>query len=119
MGGGAEKRRYIRVTITSIADMTLVKEKKNFRAYVGGISRGGMEIYTQEVLHTGDAINIRLRFIDVSGKEAMEEIQGKIKWTNQFSNAHVAGLEFAEVITEENYPALLTYLEQAEKFFSK
>ena len=116
MGSGAEKRRFKRVTITSIADMMLVKEKKAFRAYVGGISRGGMEIYTQEALRPGNEIQIRLRFIDVTGKEALEEILGQVKWTNQFSDAHVAGLEFAEVIDENNYPALLTYLKQAEKF---
>ena len=121
MGGGAEKRRFKRVTITSIADMVLVNEKnekKEFRAYVGGISRGGMEIYTQEILRPGNEIKIRLRFIDVSGKEALEEIQAQVKWASQFSDAHVAGLEFAEVIGDENYPALLAYLEQAEKFFA-
>ena len=115
--GSAEKRRYKRVTITSIADIVLVEEKKEFRANAGGISRGGIEIYTQEVLHPGHAIEIRLRFIDISGKEALEEIRGQVKWTNQFSDAHVAGLEFAEVIDEKNYPALITYLEQVEKFF--
>lgn len=116
--GGAEKRRFKRVTITSIADMMLVKEKKEFRAYVGGISRGGMEIYSQEALRSGDEIKIRLRFIDVSGKETLEEIQGQVRWASQFSDAHVAGLEFAEVISENNYPALLACLERAEKFFA-
>ena len=115
--GGAEKRRFKRVTITSIADIMLVDEKKMFRVYVGGISRGGMEIYTQKALHPGNEIQIWLRFIDTSGKEKLEEIRGRVKWTNQFSDAHVARLEFAEVINEKNYPALLTYLEQAEKFF--
>jgi c-di-GMP-binding flagellar brake protein YcgR len=117
--GGAEKRRYKRVTITSIADMLLVNEKKEFRAYVGGISRGGMEIYTQENLRSGNEIMIRLRFIDASGKEAQEEILAHVRWANKFSDAQVAGLEFSEVISEANYPALLTYLDQAERFFTK
>ena len=115
--GGTEKRRFKRVTITSIAGIILVEEKKEFRANAGGISRGGIEIYTQEVLHPGHAIPIRLRFIDISGKEALEEIQGQVKWTNKLSDTHVSGLEFAEVINENNYPALLTYLKQIENLF--
>src|SRR6185295_19957806 len=108
-------RRFKRVTITSIADIKLADEKEKFRAFVGGISRGGMEIYTQRALSTGNEVQVWLRFIDVSGDEKLEEIRGKIRWTNQFSDAHVAGLEFFEVISDMNYPALLTYLEQAEK----
>ena len=115
--GGVEKRRFKRVTITSIADIELVGEKKKFRAYVGGISRGGMEIYAQTALSPGNEIQVRIHFIDVTGKEKIEEVRGQIKWTNQFADAHVAGLEFSEVINEANYPALLAYLEQAEKFY--
>ena len=115
---GTGKRRFKRVTITSIADIILVNEKEKFRAFVGGISRGGMEIYTQRALSTGNEVQIALRFIDVSGGEKLEKIRGKVRWTNQFSDAHVAGLEFTEVISDNNSPALLTYLEQAEKVFS-
>ena len=116
--GGAEKRRFKRVTITSIAEIMLVDEKEKFRAFVGGISRGGMEIYTQRALRPDNEVQIWLHFIDISGKEKLEEIRGKVKWTTQFSDAHVAGLEFSEVIDGKRYPALLTYLEQAEKFFA-
>lgn len=115
---GAEKRRFKRVTITSIADIMLVDVKEKFRAFVGGISRGGMEMYAQKALRPGNEVQIWLHFIDISGKEKLEEIRGKVKWTTQFSDAHVAGLEFSEVIDDKNYPALLTYLEQAEKFFA-
>jgi c-di-GMP-binding flagellar brake protein YcgR len=113
------KRRFKRVTITSVADIMLVNEKEKFRAFVGGISRGGMEIYTQRALIQGNEVQISLRFIDVSGDEKLEVIRGKIIWTNQFSDAHVAGLEFSEAINDRNYPALLTYLEQAEKVFTQ
>ena len=113
---GAEKRRFKRVTITSIANIISVDEKVKFRAFVGGISRGGMEIYAQKALRPGNEVQIRLHFIDIHGKEMLEEVRGKVKWTNQFSDAHVTGLEFSEVIDDKNYPALLTYLEQAENF---
>jgi hypothetical protein len=111
----AEKRRFKRVTITSIADIMSVDVKEKFRAFVGGISRGGMEIYAQKALRPGNEVRIWLHFIDINGKEA-EEIRGKAGGPTSFRTRMWQGWSFRS--TTIKLSVLLAYLEQAEKFFA-
>lgn len=110
-----EKRKHIRVTIKSIAEVIL--PDGNFeQAYVGGISRGGMEMYTSSEIKPDTPIKITLHFL-FEGQEATEAAQGKVKWSAAFNKAFVAGVEFSSILTAQTNPNLIRCIEQAESFY--
>lgn len=117
--GDEEKRRHPRVTITSIARVSLEDKGGEFEAYVGGISRGGLEIYCERTLAAGNRLYVNIRFINAEGREVSERISGCVRWSSLFSGANVAGIEFDKIIGPSDYPALDAYLARSEAFFQK
>ena len=117
--GEEEKRRHPRVTITSIARVTLADQGEGFDAYVGGISRGGLEIYCERVLSAGMRLAVEIRFINEQGRQECETVAGCVRWSSVFSRARVAGIEFDTIIGVDDHPALNAYLTRSESFFRK
>lgn len=110
-----EKRKHIRVTIKSIAEVVLPDGDFD-QAYVGGISRGGLEMYTSIEIKKDTPVKITLHFL-LEGREETEALQGKVKWSASFKSAFVSGVEFANVLTAEIYPNLTRCIEQAESYY--
>lgn len=110
-----EKRKHIRVTIKSIAEVVLPDGDFD-QAYVGGISRGGLEMYTSKEIKKDTSVKITLHFL-LEGQEETEALQGKVKWSASFKNAFVSGVEFSNVLTVETNPNLTRCIEQAESYY--
>ncbi|MBI3803324.1 MAG: PilZ domain-containing protein [Nitrospirae bacterium] len=110
-----EKRKHIRVTIKSIAEVIL-PEGDFDQAYVGGISRGGLEMYTGKEMKRETPVKITLHFL-LEGQEVTEAVQGAVKWSASFKNAFVSGIEFSSVLSAEANPNLVRCIEQAELFY--
>lgn len=110
-----EKRKHIRVTIKSVAEVVLPDGDFD-QAYVGGISRGGLEMYTSKEIKRDTSIHITLHFL-LEGQEVTESVEGKVKWSASFKNAFVSGVEFSSVLTAETHPNLIRCIEQAESFY--
>ncbi len=117
--GKREKRRYLRVTITSIARVSVSGDAAGFEAYVGGISRGGLEVYCERSLPAGTRLDIEIRFINDQGATVAEKVAGCVRWSSQFSGAYVAGIEFDRIISVDEHPALDAYLDRSESFFNR
>jgi len=75
-----ERRRYPRVTIKSVAKIGMPAINKELFAFVGSISRGGLELYCQEPLPIGQAATIQLTFLDRQGETLQETLKGAIRW---------------------------------------
>ncbi|GEM_PF-5330859 len=110
-----EKRKHIRVTIKSVAEVVL-PDGDFEQSYVGGISRGGLEMYTSKEIKKDSSIKITLHFL-LEGREVIEPVQGKVKWSAAFKNAFVSGVEFSNVLNSETHPNLIRCIEQAESFY--
>ena len=110
-----EKRKHIRVTIKSVAEVVLPDGDFD-QAYVGGISRGGLEMYTSKEIKQATLLKITLHFL-LDGREVAEAAQGKVKWSASFKNAFVSGVEFSSVLTGQTHPNLIRCIEQAESFY--
>jgi len=107
---GMERRRYTRVTIKSVAKINLPAIGRELFAFVGSISRGGLELYCQEPLPIGQAATIQLTFLDRQGETLQETLQGAIRWCAKLGEATIAGVEFSAPIEEPNHTALWAYL---------
>jgi hypothetical protein len=111
------KRQHKRVTIKSIGDIIRVDDQHRFTAFVGGISRGGLEIYAPERLNPTSRVKIALSFLDKDGKLTVENLSGQVRWSAPFKDHYIAGIQFDTLVNRESTPALNEYIENAERYF--
>ncbi len=109
-----DHRRHIRVGIKSVADVVSSEGQFN-DACVGGISRGGLELYTRDLLHKEATYTIKPYFI-FEGQEMLETLKGTVKWSLPIRNMFVSGIEFIKSVTPESCPALSSCIEQSEAY---
>jgi len=107
---GRTRRRYQRVTIKSVAKITLPSGGTDLFAFVGTVSRGGLELYCQEPLPIGQSATIHLTFLNRQGQPLQETLQGAVRWRATLGDATIAGVEFATPIERDDHPALWAYL---------
>src|SRR3970040_63081 len=103
------KRQHKRVTIKSIGDVFCIDDNRRFKSFVGGISRGGMEIYSQEMVNRDCRLKISLSFLDKDGKPTVENLTGQVRWSAAFQDAYIAGIQFDVLVDEDTTPALAYY----------
>jgi c-di-GMP-binding flagellar brake protein YcgR len=110
------KRKYLRVTIKAMAEIVCVEDGRNFGAFVGGISRGGLEIYSEEPISKGAHLRITITFIDKHGKPQQEEVSGEVRWAAPFNESHIGGIEFSQPLSEDQNPRLADYVQNSEEY---
>jgi hypothetical protein len=98
------------VTIKSVAKISLPSGGTDLFAFVGTVSRGGLELYCQEPLPIGQSATIHLTFLNRQGRPLHETLQGAIRWRAKLGDATIAGVEFAAPIERDDHPALWAYL---------
>ncbi len=111
------KRRHKRVTIKSVGDIFCVDDNRRFTAYIGGISRGGLEIYAPERVKPKCRLEIQLTFLDKDGKETVAGLTGEVRWSAPFRGAFIAGIQFDVIVDGTVSPELDQYLTTAEEYF--
>jgi hypothetical protein len=109
-GSGMNRRRYQRMTIKSAAKISLSSTGTELFAFVGTVSRGGLEIYCQEPLPIGEEVMIQLTFLNRQGQPIQETLQGPIRWCAKLGEATIAGMEFTTPIEQDDHAALWAYL---------
>jgi len=112
------KRQYPRVTIKSIGEIYCPEDHRRFKAFVGGISRGGLEIYSQEILNRDCRLKISLSFLNKDGRPVVENLEGQVRWASPFQEAYVAGIQFDSLVNRDTTPSLADYIENAERYFT-
>ncbi|MEW6325615.1 MAG: PilZ domain-containing protein [Nitrospirota bacterium] len=110
----AERRKYERMSIKSVAELNIAPAEQRRFAFVGGISRGGLEMFCQQPLPVNQAVRIRLTFLDRQGRQVQEGLEGVIRWCSKLGEAHFAGMEFNAPIDERSHPALWAYLSRSQ-----
>jgi hypothetical protein len=105
-----ERRKYQRFTIKSVAKIALPTQGKELFAFVGCISRGGLEVYCQESLPTGEQATIQLTFLNRQGQTIQETLRGTIRWCTKLGEATIAGVEFIAPVEQKHHAALWAYL---------
>jgi hypothetical protein len=115
------RRKHARVTIKAVSKVSLIGEDRFTKAFVGGISRGGLEIYTESKVEKGTRVDVTLTFVAKNGKIIDEGVSGTVRWSSSFEENYISGIEFDAALDRRVNPALTEYLENAEdqlrKFF--
>jgi c-di-GMP-binding flagellar brake protein YcgR len=112
------KRQHPRVTIKSIGEIFCPDDNRRFKAFVGGISRGGLEIYSEESVHRDCRVKISLSFLNKEGRPIVENLAGQVRWAAPFQDAYVAGIQFDSLVDRDTTPSLADYIENAERYFT-
>ncbi len=113
-----QRRRHKRVTIKSVGEFHRKDGKGHFKAFVGGVSRGGLEFYSSEPVKTGTGLGITLYFLDADGKEVSEDLEGEVRWFAPFRDSFIAGVQFSELVTKKSSPRLYQYILKAEEYLN-
>lgn len=111
------KRKYPRVTIKALGEVFCLDDDRKFKAFVGGISRGGLELYAHESVKKGCHLKITLHFLDKDGNPRDELISGEVRWTAPFHEAYLSGIELTHLLDKNESPMLTEYVENAERYF--
>ena len=111
-----DKRRHSRVTIKAMGRIFCVDDQRRFSAFIGGISRGGLEIYSGELVKKGCYLEITLDFLDKEGRLQRENIVGEVRWSAPFHESYLCGVQFNSELDEKENPILSNYLRYAESF---
>ncbi|HEY5648816.1 MAG TPA: PilZ domain-containing protein, partial [Nitrospiria bacterium] len=82
------------------------------------ISLGGLEFYSEEAVKTGTMLKISLFFMDTEGNELSENLKGEVRWFAPFRESFIAGVQFSEIVSKENYPRLFDYIKKSEEYFN-
>jgi PilZ domain len=109
-GSGMVRRQYQRVMIKSVAKISLPSKRTELFAFVGSVSRGGLELYCQEPLPIGKAATIQLTFLNRQGQPLQEILHGTIRWCAKLGEATIAGVKFTDPIEQDKHTALWAYL---------
>jgi hypothetical protein len=110
-----EKRKFTRVNIKSVAEIILPGDEFS-QGYVGGISRGGLEVYTEMQMRRDAVYAFRLHFL-FQDQEITETVQGKVKWSAAFKKAYVSGIEFTTALNTTDHANLLLFIGKAEAYY--
>jgi len=110
------RRRHQRVTIKAISDIFCKDDNRRLKAFVGGISRGGLEIYSKTELKKDCRLDISLYFKDKEGNSVQEEINGQVRWSALLEGDYISGIEFEREVAPHRTPALDEYLLTAEDY---
>jgi hypothetical protein len=113
-GSGMVRRQYQRVMIKSVAKISLPSKVTELFAFVGSVSRGGLELYCQEPLPIGKTATIQLTFLNRQGQPLQEILHGAIRWCAKLGEATIAGVEFTAPIEQDKHTALWAYLAHDE-----
>lgn len=114
---GIDQRRHKRVTIKSVAEV-VAENNSRFQAFVGGISRGGLEIYAPQPVATNARLQMVLTFLDKDGKMQEESVAGVVRWSARFESSYLSGIEFDHLVDAGRTPALAAYIENAERYYA-
>jgi hypothetical protein len=114
---GIDQRRHKRVTIKSVAEV-VGEDDGRFQAFVGGISRGGLELYAPKPVAKNAHLRMVLTFLDKDGKTQEENVAGVVRWSARFESSYLSGIEFEQLVDPERNPALAAYIENAERYYA-
>ncbi|HSG05588.1 MAG TPA: PilZ domain-containing protein, partial [Nitrospiria bacterium] len=89
-----------------------------FHAFIGGISREGLDFYSSESLQSGTGLEINLYFLDSKGREASEKVEGEVRWSAPFRESFISGVQFSEIITKKTSPRLFEYFLKSEEYLN-
>jgi Tfp pilus assembly protein PilZ len=108
-------REHARYGIASLAEVHYLESGVRVDGLVSNVSRGGIAIYTEEPLKTGQNVRVKISFLQTNGnQEITEVIPGRVLWTKPLHNHYVVGIAFTS-LDEHRHAVLLQNLEYAAK----
>lgn len=110
-----EKRHYRRSPMTGWVEILEEGKSETLYGYVSNISPHGIGLYARKVLPLGTAVTLSVHFFGREGFETVKGLSGVVTWCFEQGMISTFGVRFEEPVTEEKYPALFKFLEDAIK----
>ncbi|HEY5648162.1 MAG TPA: PilZ domain-containing protein [Nitrospiria bacterium] len=98
------RRKHKRVKVSSIGEVLHSDKNRNFKVRLGDIGLGGVEIFSEKQMEVGEAIKLKVTFLAKKGENLVGVFSGTLRWMNPYNKAFLGGIQFDEVIDENNHP---------------
>ncbi len=109
-----EQRKYPRFPFTATVRVVHANGASLFATTIN-INRGGIGLYSSSAIEEGTNVMLDIMFKDISGKDMMERVNGKVIFNYKWHWVYVLGVEFNKLLNHENTPSLVEYIENCEK----
>ncbi|MCC6545221.1 MAG: PilZ domain-containing protein [Nitrospirae bacterium] len=108
-----EHRKYRRYPLTATVRIDPVISTALYTMTIN-ISRDGIGVYSNSLVHNGSDVKLDIMFKDIRGKDMMETLKGKVVHSYKWHWVYVAGIKFNQLLSQDNTPYLLEYIEYCE-----
>lgn len=109
-----EQRKYQRFPLTATARIVHANGDSLYSVTIN-INRGGIGLYSNSFIDEGTNVKLDVMFKDIRGKDMMEMLKGKIVYSYKWHWVYVAGVQFNELLNQDETPYLLEYIENCEQ----
>jgi hypothetical protein len=109
-----EKRKHPRMPMTGWVEIRGRGADEAINGYVSNVSLSGMAVYTKELLPPGTSVLLSLHFFGPHRLESVRALWGEVISSVKMDKSFQIGIRFREPVTNENEPALFTYLTHGE-----
>jgi hypothetical protein len=79
------------------------------------ISKGGMGIYSNNIIDKGASVSINIKFNNFYGERVSDNVEGRVVSIADRDNTFCIGIEFNEELSREKKPNLYEHLDEFAK----
>jgi len=101
-----EKRRLRRRHLIGAVKIKPSGTEGWVEATLMNINRGGIGLYASERIKKGQKVEIKISYLEDGKMKEVEQIPGKVRWTQPIGAQVAMGIMFEANITKRTYPIL-------------
>lgn len=111
-----DRRRTLRVQLTGAALINRHgKKEEAVSAVLDNVNRVGAGLHAKERLKAREMVTVSLAFLDHTGQEQQERMDGKVAWTKPWEKGFLIGVVWDCIVTKEKNQWLYLYLDETLK----
>lgn len=101
-----EKRRLRRRHLIGTVKVRPAGSETWLDATLMNINRGGIGLYSTERIKKGQKVDIRISYLEGGKMKDVEQIPGKVRWTQPIGTHVAMGIMFEGTISKKTFPIL-------------
>lgn len=108
-----DRRKHKRENISPHLKVVLPDTSQSFGAFITNISSGGLEVYADQRLESGQEVQLHISFETDPKTGKNEVVKGEIKWVKLSGQRFLIGIAFKD-INSNDQPVLFEFLNFVE-----
>lgn len=112
-----KKRKHVRLLVKVVGEIKPPGEEKTQKVRLADLGLGGVAVFSEKELKAGDALVVKITILKKKGENLIGEFPCKIRWANPYKEGFLAGVQFDQVIDQNNNFEFFSYIEESNEYF--